>query len=145
MKPGIMYWYILLATSALSISDIRRKSVPVWSLAFMAAGAVFLALWERNVPFAARVFGIITGLVFLLISVLSKEAFGKGDAIVIIIIGAALGFSALGTLLCIGFFFSALGALVLLVMKKRGRKDRIPFLPFLAAGEMMFAVLCLCG
>ncbi len=110
----------------------------------MAAGVIPIALFERNIPLMARVFGLLVGALFLLVSVLSKEAVGKGDAIMIGISGAALGFSAISVILCISFFLLSVISLGLLVIKRLGRKDRIPFFPFLAAGEYVLAGILLC-
>lgn len=144
MKLGFMYWYIAAVTTAGSITDIRKKSVPVWFLFGMAAGVIPIALFERNIPLMARAFGFSVGALFLLVSVLSKEAVGKGDAILIGISGAALGFSAISVILCISFFLLSVISLGLLVIKRLGRKDRIPFFPFLAAGEYVLAGILLC-
>ena len=144
MKLGLMYWYIAGITAAGSIVDIRKKSIPVRFLIGAAAGVIPIALYERNIPAVARVFGISVGVLFLAVSFLSKEAVGRGDALIIGITGGALGFSALSVILCISFFLLSLISLGLLVIKRLGRKDRIPFFPFLAAGEFVLAGILLC-
>lgn len=143
MNLGIMYWYIVGMTVWGSISDIRRKSVSVLFLAVCATGVIPIAFWEKNVSLSARLFGVLLGGIFLLISRLTKEAIGKGDAAMIGICGGAVGFAVTATILCAGLMLSSVFSLGLLCFRKAGRKTRIPFFPFLAAGEGVFALLVL--
>lgn len=140
---GIMYWYMLAVTIAGSITDIRKRTVHVVFFAVVAAGIAALMFWDRSIPAEARLFGILTGLLFLGLSFITKESVGRGDAVMIMLTGAALGFPATAAVLCIGFLLLSLISLVLVVVKKYGRKERIPFFPFLAAGELVLAVLVL--
>ena len=132
-RLGILYWYMLAVTITGSIIDVRKRSVHVAFFAAVAAGIAALMFWDRSIPAEARLFGILTGLLFLGLSFITKEAVGKGDAVMIMLTGAALGFSATAAVLCIGFLLLSLISLVLVVVKKYGRKERIPFFPFLAA------------
>lgn len=143
MKLGVMYWYIFGVTSIGSIADIRSKSVPAWFLAAASAGVIPAAFADKAVPITARVFGAAVGVLFLAVGLLSKESVGRGDALMIGISGAALGFFTLSLILCVSFFLLAIVSLGLIVIRKLGRKDRIPFFPFLAAGELVVAVLLL--
>lgn len=143
MKLGIMFWYITGMTIWGSISDIRAKSVSILFLVIAGAGVIPIAIWERNVPLSARLFGIALGGVFLLIGFMTKEAVGKGDAAMIGICGAALGLSSAVMILCVGLMFSSIVSLLLLCLKKAGRKSRIPFFPFLAMGELTTALFAL--
>ena len=143
MNPGMLYWYILAVTVAGCVPDIRRKSVHVAFFIVAAAGILLLSVWDKSVPVEARAFGILTGLLFLGVSFLTKEAVGRGDAWMIVLTGAALGFSTTAAVLCLSFLLLSLVSLVLVVVKNPGRKARIPFFPFLAAGELGLAFLIL--
>ena len=143
MKLGVMYWYITGMTVWGAVSDIRRKSVSIAYLLIAGAGVIPIALWERNVPLPARVLGILLGGVFFLVSFLTKEAVGRGDAAIIAICGAAMGFSVTAMMLCIGLLFSSVVSLALLCFRKAGRKTQIPFYPFMALGELSAALLVL--
>ena len=143
MNPGILDWYIFGVTVAGCVPDIRRKSIHVVFFIVAVAGIPVLSFWDRSVPIEARVFGILAGLLFLGLSFLTKEAIGRGDALMIILTGAAIGFSATAAVLCLSFLLLSFTSLVLVVVKKLGRKARIPFFPFLAAGELSLALLVL--
>ena len=143
MRLGVMFWYITGMTIWGSVSDIRKKTVSLLFLLLTGAGVIPIAVWERNIPFAARLFGIALGGVFFLIGFLTKEAVGKGDAAMIGICGAALGLSATVMVLCIGLVFASIVSLLLLCLGKAGRKSRIPFFPFLAMGELTTALFVL--
>lgn len=143
MSLGIMYWYITGMTVLGSITDIRKKTVSISFLLIVATGVIPIAIWERNVPLPARGFGLLLGAVFYLISIVTAEAVGKGDSVMIGICGAAIGFSATCMVLCVGLLFSSVVSLFLLCIKKAGRKTRIPFYPFLAIGELVTALMVL--
>jgi leader peptidase (prepilin peptidase) / N-methyltransferase len=80
------------------------------------------------------------GGLFLLIAVLSRGGMGGGDIKLIAMIGAFLGWQAVLVTILFGAFLGALVGLSLIVMKKKGRKDPVPFGPFLAIGALIAMV-----
>lgn len=141
---SIMYGYILLVTFVGSVMDIRRKSIPVWYLCVAAVGIIPIAVWKPDLPLSARLFGGAAGLLFFGIALVSHEAVGKGDAAIIGIVGTALGFSSLCVILCISFLILAIFSLGYIVIRRVGRKARVPFYPFLGAGELLLMLLISC-
>ena len=87
--------------------------------------------------------GIAVGLFFLAASILSGGRFGKADGVILLYLGAALGFTCVASLAVLAFFLSALVMTVLLVMKKITMKGSLPFVPFLLAAytAVMFSVV----
>jgi len=93
--------------------------------------------------FRESIIGLISGgTVFFLIAevsyrILRQEAMGGGDIKMMAMVGAFMGWKSV---LLTTFSGSLLGSLVgifLMVLKGRGRKTRIPFGPFLAAGAII--------
>lgn len=76
-------------------------------------------------------------VVFYLLSVLTKGGFGMGDVKLIAAMGAMIGIS--GTLYSIlfGMLICMLAAVGLLILRKKGMKDQLPFGPFIYMGFLI--------
>ena len=138
---GIMYWYLVGITGVGTYFDVREKSIPLVFLVLSFVGVIPLAVWEANVPVLSRVFGMTVGLMFFAIGLITREAIGKADSVLIATAGAAIGFGDLCIVLLLSFAGLVLFALILITIKHSGRKTRIPFYPFMAVGELAFAAL----
>ena len=71
------------------------------------------------------------GVVLLLIAWTGRECIGAGDGVMLVASGTFLGFWGNLRLLIAALFLAAVAALFLLVIKRKGRNYRMPFLPFL--------------
>ena len=78
--------------------------------------------------------GVIPGCIGLLLAWMTREAFGYGDAFLILGCGISLGLAGCMELVVWAFFFSGIWSLVLLVLRRVDRKREIPFVPFLMMG-----------
>lgn len=136
---GMMGAYLVAA----AFSDIRTKHLHRWFLAIGIIPAVLLRLGMDSPGLADMLGGIAVGLFFLAASILSGGRFGKADGVILLYLGAALGFSCAASLAVLAFFLSALVMTVLLVMKKITMKGSLPFVPFLLAAytAVMFSVV----
>lgn len=93
-------------------------------------------LWVHGLPnFALG--GAIGLVVFLLLALVSRGGMGFGDVKLAALIGLATGFPLVLLALIMGAILGGLAAIVLLATRKRGRKEAIPFAPFLAAAAMV--------
>jgi leader peptidase (prepilin peptidase)/N-methyltransferase len=84
------------------------------------------------------IIGLLSGsLAFYVIAVLSRGGMGGGDIKMMAMVGAFMGWKSV---LLTTFSGSLLGSLVgifLMVFKGKGRKTKVPFGPFLAAGAII--------
>ena len=82
--------------------------------------------------------GIIGGALgfvfFLIVLLISPRGMGAGDVKLAGLIGLVVGFPLVVVALLIGIFVGGLVAVMLLLLKKKGRKDVIPYGTFLALG-----------
>ena len=136
---GMMGVYLVAA----AFSDIRTKHLHRWFLAIGIIPAVLLRLGMDSPGLADMLGGIAVGVFFLAASVLSGGRLGKADGVLLLYLGAALGFTCVASLAVLAFFLSALVMTVLLVMKKITMKGSLPFVPFLLAAytAVMFSVV----
>lgn len=117
----------------LMIMDIKWKKL---SLAALMSGFILLAagfLCGRNIHVMLLAAGAGVGIVFMVVSRVTEEAFGYGDSILILIMGGFLGFWNILFLLVAAFSMAAFFSIFMLLRKKFHRKSAFPFVPFLTA------------
>lgn len=138
----------------LSVSALRAV---IFSLIMVIV--IFVDLDHRLIPNALTYPGLVVGLLlawadgprgflvslaaalgagalFFLIAVVSRGGMGGGDIKLAAVMGAFLGWPVIAAALFVSFLLGGLVGMVLLATRKRGRKDPIPFGPFLAAGGL---------
>jgi leader peptidase (prepilin peptidase)/N-methyltransferase len=133
------------ALVALSVIDLRLQLLPnriVFPLAIVSP-VLFaaVAIVDSDGDAFLRSLGCAFGafVVFTVLHLVSPRAMGFGDVKLSFILGLYLGWLGVGETvlgLLLGFVYGAVIGLVLLATRSRGRKDHIPFGPFLAAGAL---------
>ena len=81
--------------------------------------------------------GAIGFVVFLLIALVSRGGMGWGDVKLAALIGLATGFPFVFVAIIMAAILGGIVAVVLLVTRRRGRREMIPFGPFLAVAAMV--------
>ena len=134
LLPTLTETVLLLFFFAAALIDLRTSRLSIWFLiSGLVAGLLLLFLSER---FTVKgfLFALIPGTALFLIALLTKQAVGYGDCLLLLITGIFLGPER--TIL--QFFISLLLAggfsILLLVLQKKGRRENLPFAPFLLAG-----------
>ena len=130
----------LVALSAIDLDTFLLPKKLVWPAFF--AGVVLLGAAaafdgdERSAVEAVVGSAIAFGLLFV-IHFISPKGMGFGDVRLAAVLGLYLGYLELpmvGVGLFLGFLVASVIGVGLMVAKKKGRKDRVPFGPFLAIG-----------
>lgn len=115
-------------------------TLPGIPIGLIAGSLILPDPFERSsvLGFREAFIGLLSGgVLFYLIAVLSKGGMGGGDIKMMAMVGAFLGWKS--TLLTT-FAGSLLGSIIgifLMAFKGKGRKTKIPFGPFLAAGAII--------
>jgi leader peptidase (prepilin peptidase)/N-methyltransferase len=81
--------------------------------------------------------GAIGFAIFLLIALVSRGGMGWGDVKLAALIGLATSFPLVFVAIIMGAILGGIVAVALLIAKKRGRREAIPFGPFLALAAMV--------
>ena len=121
--------------------DLKTKKVyqSICILNYIMVIAVKLIL--EQLEFISLVHGLVLCAVLLVISILTKEAIGRGDIWVIFVLTGLLKvkdvFEILFLALCVCCVFS----LFMLLMKKINMKHALPFVPFLLIGDCLWMIL----
>ena len=107
----------------------------------IASGILLIAGCMQTVGWQSRVGGVVVGSLLLLFGYFSKEAIGIADGVIISACGVAFGIYETAALCFFAALYAAVFSLTLLLLKKVGKKSRIPFLPFLLLGYVTMRLL----
>jgi leader peptidase (prepilin peptidase)/N-methyltransferase len=126
---------LLAVLVALTAIDLEHQILPdVITLPGILAGTL-ANLATGRVPWLESLIGIVVGGgVFVVIILASGGGMGGGDMKLGAMLGAFLGWKVVLLSIFVGVALGAGVALALMASGVRGRKDPIPFGPFLAAG-----------
>ena len=132
--------YTVLTANLLYISnrDIRERAVSFEAIAVSAACGLAVLLFNKDNNWWNYILsGIGFAVFFILISRITKNAIGAGDALIIGVIGLFLGFYHTLSVIFFGLSLGGIAALALVAAKKVSRNTPLPFAPFLTAGFLV--------
>jgi leader peptidase (prepilin peptidase)/N-methyltransferase len=136
--------YAALTSTLLSVAliDYDHKIIPnTITLPGIVIG-LGLSVWALPITPLASLLGVLVGgAFFYLIALVSKGGMGGGDIKLIAMIGAFLGWQGALFTIFSGALLGSLVGVMLMVLGKKGRKDKVPFGPFLSCGAILF-ILC---
>lgn len=129
--PNAVTYPAMILVFIISLAIMLLKVKPSWFFAMPASG-YFMIIYNYLVNSLA---GGLTGFILLfLIVLISRGGMGLGDVKLAALIGMMTGFPIIIVALFIGVFGGGVVAGILLLTKVRGRKDPMPFGPFLCLG-----------
>lgn len=123
--------------------DIKYKKIPIiLPIIWGCLGFVWNIGIKRldHEQWAGVIGSILIGCMLFIFSIWSQEAFGRGDAFIFIILGIYIDFYSNLLLLGTALFFSSFAAIYYLIIHKKGKKEKIPFIPYIYTA---YALLCL--
>jgi prepilin signal peptidase PulO-like enzyme (type II secretory pathway) len=141
----LLYGLIIVFGYVAAVLDLKTKIIPnsfvlamiaAWVLAMMPK--LFLDI-EETIPILINSsLGFVAGGgLFLLLYLISRKGLGGGDVKFMAATGLFLGLTGVLSAMLYGSVLAGLIGLVLLLLKKIGRKDAIPLAPFLYAGILI--------
>lgn len=123
----------------LSAADLRTRKVSVYAVAVFGMAAVTCGIMQGNAAWSLAA-GVLPGAFVLLLALCTRESIGIGDGLVLCALGIFCGMERIVAVFGMALFLSALLAMVLLVLKRAGRKTELPFLPCLCAGYLLCVI-----
>ncbi|OPL08113.1 MAG: hypothetical protein AVO33_01970 [delta proteobacterium ML8_F1] len=128
---------------AIAFIDYDHQIIPdglvvfglLWSTGIRGAGTLI-----EGSPFITldALWGLLAGGgMFLLIAILSKGGMGGGDVKYMALVGYATGLTSVVLVMFLSFVIGAALSIVLLVSRIKGRKEAIPFGPFISIGWLL--------
>ncbi|RPI11526.1 MAG: prepilin peptidase [Zetaproteobacteria bacterium] len=141
---------LLLFVSALVVItfiDIDHQIIPnIVTLPGIPLGLLAGVLFGEP-PVLDRVLGTLAGAGFLYLvllyggAVYGQDAMGEGDLNLIALVGAFLGWQAVVVTILLACLVGSVVGLSLIALKRLGRREHIPFGPFLSLGAVI-ALFC---
>ena len=144
MWEWVGYLCAVLLLAYHSAIDLRQQCIPGRSL---AVGVILSCCWTLgrvllgSQSWLESCIGLIPGAVILLLSGISREQIGRGDAWELVHMGNWLGWFHCLAALGIALFGIFLVSVFLLILGRAKRNTRLPFVPFLCAGAVI-RILC---
>ena len=143
---SLVFYHILTAVIGVllftaGVIDIMKKQVSrrfIIVLAFVCVAAV-LCRGDFSIIDAAG--GMAVGLCAIALSFVSGEQLGRGDGIVIAVVGLVLGGRKCLAAVSVASLMMCVAAILTLVLRKGDRHTRLPFLPALFAGYVFCMVM----
>ncbi len=136
---GLCWFFAVLV--AISLIDYDWKIIPDELLLAGLPAAVVLGLAHTSPGWLSLLLGGGIGFLLLLsIVLISRGGMGGGDVKLAGLLGLCLGWKLLIIALMTGFVAGGVVGAVLLLTRRKGRKDEVPFGPFLAMGGIIAAL-----
>lgn len=133
-----MEWIVRLVITCilglLAIVDFKKKKVSNVLLLIVSGIVIINYVIFRPVTIMSLLGGILIGFFFLGISYITRQKIGAGDGLLVMILGAYLGFEGIGVVLLYALTLSAIWSGLLLMIKKVNRHYAIAFIPFIFIG-----------
>lgn len=130
--PALLFLSALVAITAI---DLKHQLIPDRiTLPGIAVGLLASLVTPHRSLIDALMAAVVGGGIFFLIILASRGGMGGGDMKLAAMMGAFLGLKTTLVALFLAVFLGGLVAAILLVGGRRGRKDPLPFGPFLAVG-----------
>lgn len=112
--------------------DWKEKEISLKITLLYGLAGVFYSIWTRRTLMDVMIPGGIS-LLFLVLSIWTKEKIGMGDGLVLLALASMLDTERYVQMLWMGLFMAA-GYSGILLMRRRNRRTEIPFIPFLFLG-----------
>lgn len=145
---GYTLFYMILVSSLIVITfiDLDHQIIPdSITLPGIVIGLIIGSFYLIDPFFRSERLGVLSsvigflagGGIFYLIAVLSKGGMGGGDIKMMGMLGSILGWKGVLATTFIGSLTGSFIGIGLMVFRKKGRKAKIPFGPFLALGAVV--------
>jgi leader peptidase (prepilin peptidase)/N-methyltransferase len=133
--------FVAVVLVVLAAIDIERRIIPN-RIVLPAAGIVLVArvaeFPDRGLEFAIA--AIATALILLLPNLLNASAMGMGDVKLGLLLGAALGWGAIGAILVALLCVGPVAAAIVIRGGASARKATMPLGPFFAIGALVILI-----
>lgn len=143
--PLLLREMIMVFGYVAAAGDAREKRIPNQLIAVMF-GAWVLVMFpqlflhtEQALPilFSGLSGGLLAGVVFLTVYLVSRHGLGGGDVKFMTTAGLYLGINGVMPTMLTGSVLAAVTGVTCIALKKMGRKDTLPLVPFLYIGIVL--------
>lgn len=136
MKTVVITIFLILST----LFDLRKKEVNISLCVGVALLGLIYEIFISKAELLSVILGIIPGIFLILTSMATNEEIGKGDAAILCTIGIYLGLKKSILVLIYALFMTVIIGGILLLIRKKNKKYKIPFVPFILCS---YIALCI--
>lgn len=140
MGVGIYVGMLLLVGS---FYDWKYYSLPIWLLILGVIGSavgILYGLLSGKRSIAEVGLACLPGVVVMLLAYMSREQIGYGDGVFLLIMSGGLGIEQIVTVFMTALTGCCVVSAILLICRKANRNSRLPFVPFLTMGYIIFVL-----
>lgn len=123
------------------VIDLKTRRVYPGICAVNYGMAIIIKLLLKDIDFCSLVAGIVLCGILLMISLVTKEAIGQGDILILLTLTGILSIKNMLEILFMALVLCSLFSMAMLIFKKMKLKNAIPFVPFLFVGNIFWIVL----
>lgn len=135
----LQYMALVSLMIVIGIIDLKTKyvftSTTITAGIFGIAFCIINGVMNKKIPLD-NIYGLLLGAVVIGLIVFITHGMGEGDIEIAAVSGLMLGFKASIFMLFVAFVLGGIGGMVVLIRRKKGLKDEIPFGPYLAIGTI---------
>lgn len=133
MMNGVIVVFLIPCT----ITDLKSKTIPIWwTVVFGISAMIYQIFWKKQ-KLEAILFSMIIGVTLLVAAKISNQRIGYGDGIIFLILGLWIGFWDGISLLFFSLILSSIISVYFIIVRRKGRDYRIPFIPFVTAAYII--------
>ncbi len=135
--------YALLASVLVVVSliDLEHQIIPDEIVVFSIAAGIIMNIAARDVSLTNSAIGFFAASgILLMLAILTKGGMGGGDIKLMAAVGLFIGTGPVLLGLFLSFIIGGIISFILILFKIKGRKDYIPFGPFLSIGSFISAL-----
>lgn len=133
---SVLYCFIISLLIIISIIDLKHKIIPDrLNIAGVILGTIYIIV---NKTFFYSLIGASLGLGLFLAIALLTNAMGGGDIKLMAALGLMFGIKGILFISLFSFVIGAFISVLLIQLKLKGRKDEIPFGPFIALSALIY-------
>lgn len=134
----VKVFFLVSIFIVISFIDLKYYIIPDKLIVFSLFGGAITNIVARDLTLVSSLLGLISAAAPLLaLAVISRGGMGGGDIKLAAVIGLCLGWPNGLFAVILGCLIAGLLGIALVLTRVKGRKDVIPFGPFLSAGALI--------
>ena len=132
---------LMVGLGFLALEDIKTHKIRSMSIIVFALVGAILSFLNGNWFDWRLILGFIPGIIVLFLGLLTKETIGYGDGLVVLALGCYLNIFEIIGLSMLALTLAGLAAVFLIVVYHKGKKELLPFVPFLFVAHLIVILL----
>lgn len=129
----LKYAVLMSLLVIITLIDLKTQEIPDELIIFGLITGLLLNLYDIKLNMLQGILGfLLGGGTFLIIAIVTRGAMGGGDIKLMAVLGLFLGWKMVILVALLSFLLGAIISLALIITRIKGRKDYIPFGPFIA-------------